>query len=363
MRWLQFKSYILFWLLSVIIILTGAEFVLRISKNPGEAIHFVRPSEYPGLYWENIPNYSGIFENTRLSINEHGFRDRSYSIDKNRGSYRILNLGNSITFGQGVVIDSVYSKQLEVLLNAEPDTVHYEVINAGVEGYNSFQEYVYFKMKGIKFKPDVVLVGYCLTDPLVITSTKDPFIQNLADSSSVVTPNPDTMAPLKNSTQIEAFSGNKPPILDLIKQYLDLHSMLYQFLHQLVHNLKEDMGIRPPLFQLLDKEATNDGWTRSAEALSQLADLARESNTKIVLVIFPVLYKLDNYPFGLVHEFVRTMAQQSGIAVIDLLPVYRKYQTGTLKISPSDSIHPNVLGHRLAAQTIFTNIRQLFSVP
>src|SRR2546430_1564409 len=49
----------------------------------------------------------------KVKINSLGMRDREYSVEKPKGTYRILVLGDSYTFGSGVQADETYAKLLE----------------------------------------------------------------------------------------------------------------------------------------------------------------------------------------------------------------------------------------------------------
>ena len=53
-----------------------------------------------------------------VSLNSLGYRDFEYSQERPNNTFRILMLGDSMTFGSGIdKIPDTYPKQLEVLLN------------------------------------------------------------------------------------------------------------------------------------------------------------------------------------------------------------------------------------------------------
>ena len=55
----------------------------------------------------------------RCSINSLGFRDRrEYSLEKPPNTFRILVLGDSVTFGHGTLDDTTYPYLLEQQLRA-----------------------------------------------------------------------------------------------------------------------------------------------------------------------------------------------------------------------------------------------------
>ena len=52
-----------------------------------------------------------------IEVNEHGWRDRTYPPKAAPGTYRLMVVGDSVTFGYGVPLDKTYHKRLEDLLN------------------------------------------------------------------------------------------------------------------------------------------------------------------------------------------------------------------------------------------------------
>jgi hypothetical protein len=110
----------------------------------------------PLLGWSLTPGASGRLEyvdfSVKVGINSDGLRDRDYPVERVPGKHRMLVLGDSFAWGYGVEQNERFS---EVIENSRPD---WEIINAGVSGYGTDQEYLYYKLRGSKYRPDVVLV-------------------------------------------------------------------------------------------------------------------------------------------------------------------------------------------------------------
>lgn len=109
----------------------------------------------PLLGWAHQPGQSGIFEtpqfSTSVTVNERGLRDESHSYERQDGVERILVLGDSFAWGYGVEAAERFSQHLEEALKVE-------VINAGVSGYSTDQEYLWYKNEGIKYDVDLVIL-------------------------------------------------------------------------------------------------------------------------------------------------------------------------------------------------------------
>jgi lysophospholipase L1-like esterase len=111
------------------------------------------------------PNYTGWFAGVPVHINTLGFRDdRDYPLDKGSATFRILVLGDSVTFGHGSIAEHTYPALLERKLRAWRPDVDWQVWNLGVPGYNTSQELAYLLQVGPTFKPDLVVVGFFEND-------------------------------------------------------------------------------------------------------------------------------------------------------------------------------------------------------
>ena len=115
----------------------------------------------PTKGWVTIPNASNIlyFENKLVSSNSKGIRGTvEYQYARDKKKLRILFLGDSFTFGDEVDDNETYPYYLQQML---PNT---EVINLGVHGYGHDQMLIYLKEEGVKYKPDIIVLGYVGAD-------------------------------------------------------------------------------------------------------------------------------------------------------------------------------------------------------
>lgn len=119
----------------------------------------------PELGQRLAPNYDGWFAGVPVHINALGFRDtRDYSIVKSPGTFRIIVLGDSVTFGHGALSDTTYPYLLEQRLKQWRPDINWEVWNLGVPGYNTAQELKYLERVGPSYTPDLVIVGFYEND-------------------------------------------------------------------------------------------------------------------------------------------------------------------------------------------------------
>ena len=100
-----------------------------------------------------------------------------------------------------------------------------------------------------------------------------------------------------------------------------------------------------------------ESWDRVTRGLDRLARLSTEAEAPVLIVIFPVLYQLQDYPWSEIHEQVSAAARDRGFDVLDLLEIYREHDPNDLQVAEGDHVHPNALGHRLAAEAIDARLR------
>jgi lysophospholipase L1-like esterase len=95
-----------------------------------------------------------------MSVNSLGYRGPNFSSTKREGSFRIVCLGNSITFGEAASHDSTaYPPVLEKVIRQRGEIAcPVEVINAGVMGYTSYQCLADLKTRLVALQPDMVIL-------------------------------------------------------------------------------------------------------------------------------------------------------------------------------------------------------------
>lgn len=119
----------------------------------------------PELGWRNIPNWRANTHGRTLTINSRGLRDREYDLERRPGVPRMLVLGDSFAWGYGVSDEENFTEVLERELAAVGKP--WEVINTGVSGWGTDQQYLFFRSEGVRYQPDlVVLAFYAHNDPL-----------------------------------------------------------------------------------------------------------------------------------------------------------------------------------------------------
>lgn len=101
-------------------------------------------------------------------VNSAGFRDRNATAtEKPDGAYRIVCIGDSVTFGAPVHLnppEKTFPKQLESLIGKRFGSDKIEVLNAASPGYTSYQGLKQLKHRLLKYEPDLLIVQFGIND-------------------------------------------------------------------------------------------------------------------------------------------------------------------------------------------------------
>jgi len=104
-------------------------------------------------------------------INSHGRRDSPPPEDDSL-AVRVLVLGDSFTFGAGNAEADVWTAVMERTLAGQGRRV--DVVNAGVEGYDTHSEALYLEALAPELHPDVVVLGFLANDVYTNTPAETP---------------------------------------------------------------------------------------------------------------------------------------------------------------------------------------------
>jgi lysophospholipase L1-like esterase len=148
--------------------LTGLDLVPEL--NPSPLVHS------PFVLWRNKPlarktqpvnpAVFGRQDTWTIENDSEGFRgpERAFRTTPDDDVYRILCVGDSVTFGFNVDQAAAYPRQLEALLRARHPGRSIEVVNAGVPGWSWVQGLRFLEADGLGLRPDLVIAAHGTND-------------------------------------------------------------------------------------------------------------------------------------------------------------------------------------------------------
>ena len=282
-----------------------------------------KKSEDPILIYTHRENY---IKDSIRHTNKHGvLTSYDFGIVKDSGVYRIAMVGDSITAGIYLSEEKRMAFLLQEKMNqAMLGKEKIEVLNFGVNGYSTEQEARQKKTFVNSFKPDLVVLNYCLNDP---EPSWTPYIW---------------------------FVDNKPGGLRLyhfVKKRLDraTDSQFHPNLSPLEHNAGWE------LFYNRNVKVLNDSF-------NEIALWSRKEEVPVLFTIFPFLLEGETGK-DLASRWnlkVEAMVEAYSWTVVNLWEdYYEKHRVEDVISSSTDFYHPNEVGNEIAADAIAQNILNL----
>jgi hypothetical protein len=309
----------------------------------------------PLLGWRGIP-YSRAFlggasaevKDFEVSLNGHGFRDYDYSYDKPEDKKRIVILGDSFVMGLPLSFKDIFSKKLEKKL------ADWQVINLGIAGYSSDQELLVLKESGLRYKPDIVLLGLFLDD--ILDNNVDYLERRyfkprffINDKGKLLLVN-DELPLIKNSSFFLSF---------LLQRWYVFRTKLRL----------AKFGIHPKygtweLDVFNRKFYDSGGYQITLRLIREFKRICDKHNVEFILMIIPHQNQLYNRGFledkgldpDLPQQVITRFCKENNILYLDLLSLFRERPRDP-RIYFEHDLHWNTFGHELVAQEILNFLK------
>lgn len=320
-------------------LLLSTEIFFRLTKNQWRAAISTGRNCYPsnprGYFQERIlPNGERIYCAFGLKRMEAECKALLQAGWPSAKRAHIVALGDSFTQALGVRYEEAWPKRLE-----EIRPQWRAVANCGRLGDNVSQ--VLRRMRSIadSVNADWFIYGYVLNDP-----------PHLVDYETV------------REGEIGFQYESAERLNETIKRYNPFgvwasRSALLRFLAErlAIHRLTK--GVIESYRKTYQTSVTKP-IAETLETIETMNNLAQKAEGRLLVVLFPLFYRLDDYPFQKAHALMRKALQARGIETLDLLPVFEEMDAEALIVHPSDR-HPNEIAHKLIAEAIDEKLIEL----
>jgi lysophospholipase L1-like esterase len=282
-------------------------------------------------------------------VNADGFRDRRYAKRASADHFRILVLGDSLTFGYGVALDETYPKRMEAELAGAA-----EVLNFGVGGYNPYNEAALFADVGVGYEPDLVLVQFCGND------LGDPTRHFDAQTRLHLRAIPDAAFP-DPAQRRERASPALARALGLCRR-LRLCALVDDAWMR-VRSVEADP--RAELAALRAPDALPEGRVRDwlAGLYAELARGAAAIDAGFAVLAFPLRAQVEGELSDRLQGQLVALGAERGWQTLDLLPAFRAARGAGEEPLFLDLWHPSAEGHRVAARAILAELARRGLMP
>ena len=306
-------------------------------------------------------NYSrgefDVVEQTNLV----GFRAiREYG-GKPKGIKRILVIGDSFAFGPGVQFENIFSQQLERLFQDGETNFSFEVINAAVPGYDTWQEWQWLERIGPAIDPDLILLGLFIGNDISQNALRIQSNLEVINEKEKGYYSPDS---------------HRMRFPFPFKQFLAEHSAAFKFFRERYHQLLRMIKVREKpteesvwwldLYRKDLPDFESLGYVATENLLMNIKGWADGHDAGLVLMLIPelgqvwpqhweqtigdkIVFDINAYDLSKPNRWLIDYGSRIGVPVIDLLPHFKVAERPETLYFKKDT-HWSPYGHQVAAE-------------
>jgi hypothetical protein len=316
--------------------------------------------------------------------NSKGFHDGEHSYENPTGIPRIIVLGDSFMEAFSVKSGETFYSQLARRLQEAGRPV--EVINLGVGGYGTLQEYLVYMAEGRRYRPDVVLLGFYFGNDLrnnnleletIVTGgsmkvMSRPFLDASRTDKFAITTIDYEGAIQRYNTGVQA----KDTLLRRLAEHLAIfralemaRDRLFPAQTQITADEQEQLDfVALGMHFCEEPSAFTRAWGNTRRILEQLNGEVRASGAELVIFTVtaeheadPALMRslaadfydpdalcLDTVP---AYQRLRGISDELGVTYIDLMPEFHQGAVAGKDFFLADR-HWNAASHALAAARV-----------
>jgi len=264
---------------------------------------------------ERNVKYKGI----EYITNSYGIRNKEITHDTSESPI-ILVLGDSFIWGHGLHEESLVTTKIENILKKKYSES--TVINTGICGYDTRDEYYQLKKLYPVYSPDHVILFFFTND---------------------IIERDENLKRVKLSWYLR------------LKEFLRKNSRFFRYCYyKYKSNIVSKYGVSSSLIPEGYKELDDNkkGWVDFKKYTLKIEKFCANNKITFTFVIIPTLIALnENYPYKELHNKVKEFVSKSDIPLIDLLPVFQHYPAEDLWINPENT-HWNDHATTLASENV-----------
>ena len=264
-----------------------------------------------------------------MAANAPNAQDGAHQTYKPEGTFRILVVGDSFTFGPHLQLDDTFPKRMERWLNLNPQAPYVEVINYGFSGYNTVKEAKVIQ-DSEKLSPDLIVLEITLNDA-------EPHLLSKEEKENLYG------ARWLNSLFFRTWSS-------------------LGFLFSRLHNSQTHWAYIKYHTQFFENPETFAAFDK---ALADIAEFSERVKVPVVAMIFPLFdFPFDEkYPLVKTHTIIQEALKQKKIRYLDLTSAYKGIPQERLQVIPGGDNHPNEIAHRIAGERLAGFLKENSLIP
>lgn len=281
----------------------------------------------PLLYWRLKPNQQCFTKvnHEPVRVNSHGTRGAEFQVPKPPGTYRVLMLGDSRTFGWGLKEEDTYAGLVEAGLREAAGGKTVEVINAGVNAWSYSQMRVFLRERALAWEPDAVVLGGA--------NLWTQFTENAS---------PEFVRQFMSRVRLKNLLRRSAVYHFVIEVQLEAYYQRYR---------TKFIPVDPKSDTLFKEQQQTDPDAVFRNAIEDICAIAVTNRIRPVLLFMPTQTELlEGKPGNNLRQIFTETAQKTGATLVDttaeLLP-----QAATTYLD-ADPVHLNATGNAIVARKL-----------
>lgn len=334
---------------SILISLIAAEMYFR-TFSPQIMEHHKMFRYDPSLGWTFVPDKKGaIFYPGEVSnyikTNHHGFRDTTFPSAHDQLK-KIIVLGDSFVSNISITAEDVFTEVMEANLDGTT------VMNFGVNGYSTVQEYILLDKVLHEYTPELLIL---------LIYIRNDFVENLGFAWSGIQRPKALLNGDASDILLSPVPGYRPqltsdhPIIQLLKKFHVCYFIKRRseyIIHRVQHLIKPSLAFTPTkltpeelyLCRRIPNKKTIVMYRIMELLLLKFAEACQSHDVPLLFVIAPSMVQVgrdlwahmldqykqtgDDYDCAIPNRKLVAFAKKARVPILDLLPVL---QTATLK--------------------------------
>lgn len=278
-----------------------------------------------------------------VRTNSHGLRDREVLYDRTPGIYRILGLGDSMTFAEGAELEEIYYKRLEKSLSRK---LPVEVINAAVRGWGPDQQVAFFDKDGYRYHPDATIIAFSSGNDF--EDTLHGNLYRIENGEAVHQP-----VSVKTSTKYRYYSQQhriqRLPLYGWMMSHSHLANLLRQAYPRLaIRRIYRRRTDNKPNFGKLSNREEKQAWVLVRGIYEHLFN-EREKTGRLFVVLIPSYNEVEMGASSRIEQMMQ-LCREWNIPFLNLLPSLHSQVSRIDQLYYPKDQHFTLAGHNWVAQ-------------
>ena len=283
------------------------------------------------------PRQTAFTHDRPVRTNALGLRDHEVDAEPAPGTVRILALGDSQTFGNGLDLVDTWPKQLE----RRAGRGRWEVINAGIPGTDTWQHEIILRRLLTIVKPRVVVLALYVND---VVPRHDPRAAALGEQTNT-------------SMKRLAYLAKRSSVVTWV-----YHRLVVPWS---ARHTEQSGSVEYAVLVGSQDARAERGWQQVERSLAAMKDLCEARHASLLIAILPrrdqIAARVDGHAF---NERARAVARSHAIEAVDLLPsLSADYRVHGEALFVAWDGHNSAVTNRVIAAELGEPLQRLVSPP